>query len=207
MSLFDINKTLTQTGDSIKQLSILNPLTIRKKGTRAKAIFALSLVCFFWGTTWLASKEGVRHMPALQLAGLRQFMGGVCYVFFFLVKGYRLPKGKEWIPILVLSFLNFLMSNGLSTWGVKYITAGLGAIMSSIFPLWLVVIGLFTAKSKISRQAVIGFLIGFSGVCIISYEHLHDFLNGDFQFGIILSLIATWTWAFGTLYTKTGREF
>ncbi len=202
MSLFDINKTIAQTGDSIKQLSILNPLTIRKKGTRAKAIFALSLVCFFWGTTWLASKEGVRHMPALQLAGLRQFMGGACYVIFFLVKGYRLPKGKEWVPILVLSFLNFLMSNGLSTWGVKYISAGLGAIMSSIFPLWLVVIGLFTAKSKISRQAVIGFLIGFSGVCIIFYEHLHDFLNGDFQFGIILSLIATWTWAFGTLYTK-----
>jgi drug/metabolite transporter (DMT)-like permease len=202
MSLFDINKTITQTGDSIRQLSVLNPLTIRKKGTRAKAIFALSLVCFFWGTTWLASKEGVRHMPALQLAGLRQFMGGACYVLFFLVKGYRLPKGKEWVPILVLSFLNFLMSNGLSTWGVKYISAGLGAIMSSIFPLWLVVIGLFTAKSKISRQAVIGFLIGFSGVCIIFYEHLHDFLNRDFQFGIILSLIATWTWAFGTLYTK-----
>jgi drug/metabolite transporter (DMT)-like permease len=202
MSLFDINKTLSQTGDSIKQLSVLNPLTIRKKGTRAKAIFALALVCFFWGTTWLASKEGVRHMPALQLAGIRQFIGGACYVIFFLVKGYRLPKGKEWMPILVLSFLNFLLSNGLSTWSVKYISAGLAAIMAAIFPLWLVVIGLFGSKSKISRQAMIGFLIGFSGVCIIFYEHLQDFLNRDFQFGIILSLIATWTWAFGTLYTK-----
>jgi drug/metabolite transporter (DMT)-like permease len=202
MTRFDINKTLSQTGDSIKQLSVLNPLTIRKKGTRAKAIFALALVCFFWGTTWLASKEGVRHMPALQLAGIRQFIGGACYVIFFLVKGYRLPKGKEWMPILVLSFLNFLLSNGLSTWSVKYISAGLAAIMAAIFPLWLVVIGLFGSKSKISRQAMIGFLIGFSGVCIIFYEHLQDFLNRDFQFGIILSLIATWTWAFGTLYTK-----
>ena len=202
MSFFDINKTLSQTGDSIKQLSVLNPLTIRKKGTRAKAIFALSLVCFFWGTTWLASKEGVKHMPALQLAGLRQFMGGTCYVIFFLVKGYRLPKGKEWMPILVLSFLNFLLSNGLSTWSVKYISAGLAAIMAAIFPLWLVVIGLFGSKSKISQQATIGFVIGFSGVCIIFYEHLQDFLTRDFQFGVVLSLIATWTWAFGTLYTK-----
>src|SRR6266540_3963115 len=183
MSFFDINKTLSQTGDSIKQLSVLNPLTIRKKGTRAKAIFALSLVCFFWGTTWLASKEGVKHMPALQLAGLRQFMGGTCYVIFFLVKGYRLPKGKEWMPILVLSFLNFLLSNGLSTWSVKYISAGLAAIMAAIFPLWLVVIGLFGSKSKISQQATIGFVIGFSGVCIIFYEHLQDFLTRDFQFG------------------------
>jgi drug/metabolite transporter (DMT)-like permease len=202
MSFFDINKTFSQTSDSIKQLSVFNPLTIRKKGTRAKAIFALAMVCFFWGTTWIASKEGVRHMPALQLAGIRQFVGGACYVVFFLVKGYRLPKGKEWGPILVLSFLNFLLSNGLSTWSVKYISAGLAAIMGSIFPLWLVIIGLFGSKSKISTQAIIGFVVGFSGVCVIFYEHLQDFFNRDFQFGIILSLIATWTWAFGTMYTK-----
>jgi drug/metabolite transporter (DMT)-like permease len=141
-------------------------------------------------------------MPALQFAGIRQFIGGACYVVFFLVKGYRLPKGKEWLPILVLSFLNFLLSNGLSTWSVKYISAGLAAIMAAIFPLWLVVIGLFSSRSRISSQAVVGFVVGFAGVCIVFSQHLQDFLNRDFRFGILLSLIATWTWAFGTLYTK-----
>ena len=141
-------------------------------------------------------------MPALQLAGLRQLMGGACYVLFFLLRGYKLPRGREWTPILVLSFLNFLMSNGLTTWGVKYISAGLGAIISAIFPLWIVVIGLFSSKARMSRQAVIGLVIGFSGVCLIFYDHLQDFLNRDFRFGILLSLIATWTWAFGTVYTK-----
>ncbi|MFI5185633.1 MAG: DMT family transporter [Chitinophagales bacterium] len=202
MSLFDLNKTLSQTGDSLKQLSVFNPLTIRKKGTKAKAIFALSLVCFFWGTTWLASKQGVKYMPALQLAGIRQFIGGVFYVIFFLLKGFQLPKGKEWITVLVLSLLNFLFSNGLNTWGVEYISAGLAAIIAAIFPLWLVVISLFGSKSKISLQAVVGFIIGFAGVCIIFYEHMHDFLNSGFRLGIILSVIATWAWTFGTLYTK-----
>jgi hypothetical protein len=31
-------------------------------------------------------KEGVRHMPALQLAGIRQFIGGI-YVSFMYKKG------------------------------------------------------------------------------------------------------------------------
>jgi len=202
MALIDINKALTQTGDSFKQLSVLNPLTIRKKGTRAKAVFALSLVCFFWGTTWLASKQGVKYMPALQMAGIRQFLGGSCYVIYFLVKKFPLPKRKEWIAILVLSSLNFLLSNGLTTWSVKYISAGLAAIIAAIFPLWLVVISLFGSKSTISWRPVVGLVIGFAGICIIFYEHLHDFLNKDFQFGIILSVLATWSWAFGTLYTK-----
>jgi drug/metabolite transporter (DMT)-like permease len=172
------------------------------KPNKGKALFALSLVCFFWGTTWIASRQGVQHMPAIQLAGIRQFLGGVLYVAYFLSKGRALPRGREWGPVLVLSFLNFFLSNGLSTWGVKYISAGLGAIIGAIFPLWLVIIGLFSAKSKIPVKAVIGLLLGFGGVCVIFYEHLHDFFNADFRFGILLSLAATLSWAFGTLYTK-----
>lgn len=203
MNIFDFHKSIIQTSaDYFKKLAAFNPLTIRKKGTRAKALFALALVCFFWGTTWIASKEGVRHMPALQLAGIRQLIAGLLYVGFFLYKKAPLPKGKEWTPILILSFLNFILSNGLSTWGVKYISAGLGSIMGAIFPLWLVVIGLFVSKEKLPRNAIIGLLLGFGGVCVIFYEHLLDFANPEFRFGIILSLIATWTWAFATLYTK-----
>lgn len=203
MNFFDFHKTIVQSSaDSLRKLAIFNPLTIRKKGTRAKALFALSLVCFFWGTTWIASKEGVRHMPALQLAGIRQLIAGALYTGFFLIRGFKLPQGREWIPVLILSFLNFLLSNGLSTWGVQYISAGLGSIMGAIFPLWLVVIGLLISKEKIPRNAIIGLLLGFAGVCIIFYEYLEDFFIADFRFGILLSLVATWTWAFATLYTK-----
>jgi len=202
MPRFDLYKTLTYTSDTLRQLAVFNPLTIRKKGTRAKAIFALALVCFFWGTTWIASKEAVRHMPALQMAGIRQFLGGIFYVVFFLYKGAKLPRGRGWIPVIILSFLNFTMSNGLSTWGVQYISAGLGAIMGAIFPLWIVIIGLFSSRQRLPARAIAGLIVGFAGVCIIFYEHLQDFLLPDFRFGIILSLIATWTWAFGTIYTK-----
>jgi len=183
-------------------LGKFNPLHFHKRGKRGKALFALALVSFFWGTTWLASKEGVQYMPALQLAGIRQFFGGICYVIFFLIKGARLPKGKEWWPVLILSFLNFMLSNALSTWGVKYISAGLGSIIGAIFPLWLVIISLVGSKTKLQTKTVAGIALGFTGICVIFYEHLHDFINPDFRLGIFLSLASTWSWAFGTLYTK-----
>lgn len=187
---------------AIRYISYLNPLTIRQRSSRVKAYFALGLVCFFWGTTWIASKEGVKHMPAVQLAGMRQFLGGLCYAVFFLAKGAVFPKGREWWPILVLSFLNFMLSNSLSTWGVQYISAGLGSIIGAIFPLWLVIIGLFSKNAKPKRTTIIGLLLGFAGICVIFYEHLHDFLHPGFQLGIFLSLASTWSWAFGTIYTK-----
>ncbi len=204
MNIFDFHKNILQSSaDSLKKLSVFNPLTIHKKGTRAKAIFCLALVCVLWGTTWVASKEGVKRMPALQMASIRQLIAGFLYVGFFVYKKIPFPKGKEWIPVLVLSLLNFILSNGLSTLALQYkITAGLGSIIGAIFPLWIVVIGLFAAKGKMPLLAIIGLLLGFAGVCIIFYDHLNDFRNPTFQLGIIFSVIATWTWAIATLYTK-----
>lgn len=164
-------------------------------------MLALAWVSIAWGTTWLASKEGVKHMPALQLAAIRQFLGGTLYVGFFLVKKTTWPKGKQWKSILILSMLNFALSNGLSTWGVKFIPSGLGAIIGAMVPIWIAMISFFNGE-RITRLAVFGITIAFAGVCVIFYEHLADFIRPDFQFGIVLSVAATITWAFGTLYTK-----
>ena len=164
-------------------------------------ILALCWVSLFWGTTWIASKEGVKHMPALQLAAIRQFIGGFLYISFFLFKKTPWPKGKQWKTILILSVLNFVLSNGLSTWGIKYISSGLGAIIGAIVPLWIVIISFFRGE-RLARLAVIGLIVSFGGICLIFYDHLSDFIKPDFRFGIFISLISTLTWAFGTLYTK-----
>ncbi|MBC5840614.1 EamA family transporter [Flavobacterium sp. F-380] len=171
------------------------------KNANGLAIVALCFVCFFWGTTWIASKEGVKHMPALQLAGIRQLIGGLLYVAYFLMKKEPLPKGKQWKTIIILSILNFALSNGLSTWGVKYISSGLGAIINAIFPIWIVIITFFRGE-KLAKLAIAGLVIAFSGVCVIFYEHLNDLLIPDFRFGIILLTLSTISWAFGSLYTK-----
>lgn len=164
-------------------------------------IMALCWVSFFWGTTWLASKEGVKHMPALQLATIRQFVGGLIYVVYFMLKKQPWPKGKQWRTILVLSILNFALSNGLSTWGVKYITSGLGAIISALFPIWIIIINFFNGE-RIAKMALFGILISFGGICVIFIDYIGDFLRPDFQFGIILMTASTITWAFGILETK-----
>jgi hypothetical protein len=51
-------------------------------------------------------------MPALQLAGIRQFIGGVLMLAFFYSKEAQRQTVKT---IIILSILNFVLSNGLST--------------------------------------------------------------------------------------------
>jgi drug/metabolite transporter (DMT)-like permease len=66
-----------------------------------------------------------------------------------------------------------------------------------LFSQWIVIITF--RGEKLAKLAIL--TISFSGVCVIFYDHLSDF-QPDFRFGILLSFIATISWAFGSLYTK-----
>jgi drug/metabolite transporter (DMT)-like permease len=171
--------------------------------SRTKAFLALLFISVSWGTTWVASRHAVRLMPVFQLAGIRQMLAGMLFLVYFLGKKSSLPAGREWLSILVLSFLNLFLTNGLTTWGVKFIPAGLGAIIAAIFPLWLLLLGLLRKpRPSLPPKALLGLVLGFGGVCVIFYEHLGDFFQADFRFGIFISLLASLSWALGTLYTK-----
>lgn len=150
----------------------------------------------------MGSKEAVRQMPPMQMVGIRQIIAGLAYVLFFVFKGDPLPRKKDWWPIVLLSFLNFLLSNGLATWGVKYTSAGLSAIIAAIFPLWLVIVLTFQDKQKLPSRAWFGMLLGFAGILIVFYDHLQDLFNPEFILGIVMALTASLTWAYGTIFIK-----
>jgi drug/metabolite transporter (DMT)-like permease len=172
------------------------------RNSKRNAYLALGVVCIVWGVSWVGTKEAVRYMPPFQMVGIRQILAGACYILFFLIKGHRLPRGKQWRHILLLSFLSFMISNGLATWGVKLTTAGLSSILGAIFPLWLVILLTLRGDAKIPRLAWGGIFLGFAGVCIIFYENLQYFFDYAFVGGILLGLIASLAWAYATIYTK-----
>lgn len=141
-------------------------------------------------------------MPPMQMVGIRQIIAGLVFVLYFIFRGAPMPKKKDWLPIIFLSFLNFLLSNGLATWGVKYTSAGLSAIIAAIFPLWLVILLTFQDKQKLPSLAWTGMLIGFSGILIVFYDHLKDLFNPLFLIGILMALGASLSWAYGTIFIK-----
>jgi len=162
----------------------------------------VGLVSFFWGTTWLASKKGVEQMPALQLAGIRQFLGGSIYLIFFLFRGHKFPTREQFIQILWMSVIMFVASNGLSTWSVQYIPSGLGAVIGAIAPIWIAIFSVtLFRETRFNPATVIGLILGFGGIVIIFSDYVRDLFRSGFSLGILLGLIATMTWALGTLYT------
>lgn len=103
--------------------------TVMKKELR-NAYFALGLVSFFWGTTYIVARIGAQHIPGLFVAGVRQFLSGLILVTFFLIKGYKIPDWKILKRISIQGVFLLCIANGLLTWSVEFISGGLAAIIA-----------------------------------------------------------------------------
>ena len=182
--------------------SSMQPLSPRNHSEKTKALLAVAVVSILWGTTWLASKKGIEHMPALQLAGIRQLSGGIFYILFFTIKGYKWPNWSQLIRFTWMSVLMFVISNGFSTWSVQFLPSGLASVIGAISPIWIAIFSLFIFRdTKLNLITIIGLVVGFSGILIIFSDYLDAIFNSSFSKGIFLGLTATMTWAIGTLFT------
>ena len=171
-----------------------------------KAYFALGLVSFFWGTTYIASRIGAQHMPGLFVSGLRQFLSGMILVSYFLLRGYKLPGWVVMKKISIQSIFMLCLANGLLTWSVEYISGGLAAIIAALVPLFIVLFTVWLSKcAKITPWMIVGLVVGFAGVLTIFYDYLAEMQNKTFVYGVILALLSTLSWSFGTVYTSKQK--
>lgn len=174
---------------------------------KSKGYIALAATCIVWGTTWVASKIGVMEMPALQMAYIRQFIAGICFVgFFMFYKKLPLPTFKQFQWITVMAILMFVFANGLSTCSLKFIPSGLSALIGALYPLSVVIIErLFFKSKKLTILTYIGLFLGLTGVGIVFYENAFNQMGPSYIIGLSLSVFAMLSWSIGTVFLGRNK--
>ena len=176
-------------------------INIKLPRGKAGGYLALCTTSFVWGTTWVVSKIGVAEIPALQMVYIRQFFGGLCFVvFFMIIKNLPLPTRKEFVWLLVMALLMFVLANGLSTWSLKFIPAGLSALIGALYPLSMVIMDMVFFKNRsMTVLTFLGLLLGITGIGIVFYENAFQHHPQGFLIGVSLSVIAMLSWSVGSL--------
>ena len=160
-----------------------------------------------WGTTWIASKLGVNEIPALQMAYIRQFIAGVLFVSFFLFyKKIPLPSLIQFRWLFIMAIIMFVSANGLSTWSIKFIPAGLSSLIGALYPLSVVIIEKVFFKSKrMTGVTFLGLFLGIAGIAIVFYENAFHHTGPNFLFGVFLSSVAMLSWSVGTIFIARNK--
>lgn len=172
-----------------------------------KGYIALGLVCFFWGTTYLAARIGVAGFPALIFMGIRNVLAGSILLGFLFLRG----AGKNWtwadarlqiIPGLCM----IAFGTGIVGWSVQFIPSGLAALLCSLIPVLTIMMNLVAERDeKINWQILAGILFGLGGVTLIFGDNLDLVNKPETLTGIIVVLVSVVSWCFGGLYTRKYR--
>lgn len=174
---------------------------------KAPGYVALCITSIVWGSTWVVSKIGVAEIPALQMAYIRQFIAGSIFVLFFLLyKKIPLPTTKQFRWLFIMAIIMFTSANGLSTWGIQYIPAGMGSLIGALYPLSVVIFEkMFFKSAPLTPITFAGLFLGIAGIAIVFYENAFHHTGSNYVFGIILSVIAMLSWSLGTIFIARNK--
>ncbi len=183
--------------------SLITPPVDFMDAKNIKSYSAWIAVCIIWGTTYLAIRIGVEHLPPMLFAGVRWIIAGIIFVFILRLKGQKLPSKKDIIHISVVGISLIGIGNGLVVTGEQFIGSGLAALLITTVPFWVVGMeSVIPTGPKINYLIISGLILGLFGVALIFNGDWAQLLNSSYLLGVLCILGAVVSWSFGTVYSK-----
>lgn len=164
------------------------------KETPAYKIFiTYLLLCFVWGSTWLAIKMSLESFPPFISAGIRFFIASITIYLLMRIRGTELQTDKEALKLYyMMGFFSFVIPFGLVYWGEQYVDSGLASVLFAVYPFFVAIFSFFMIPNeKIGIIRILGMLLGFTGILIIFHDSfslkITDYILG--MFAIVISAI------------------
>lgn len=171
---------------------------------KTKTWIALLALYIVWGSTYLGIKVAIETIPPFFHAGIRFLISGVILVIWQRSAGVAMPTRKQWISTAIIGNLLLLGGNGLVSWAEQFIPSGIAALIIGSVPIFLVIgEAVRPGGVKPNWQAMLGILIGFTGIYILVGPSNTDGTSLNI-FGIIALLSACLLWASGSIYSKNA---
>ena len=168
-----------------------------------KAYLAYISVCIFWGTTYLAIKIGVSHVPPFLFGGLRWFAAGSLFMLFLFLKGKKFPALKDLIHLAVVAVCLIGIGNGLLNYAEQYVPSGIASLFITTIPFWIVGMeSLLPSGPKLNLYIIAGLLLGLFGVFLIIGHDWKSLLEKSYVQGMVALFFLVLSWSFGSVYSK-----
>lgn len=171
---------------------------------KSKIWLALIALYIVWGSTYLGIKVAIETIPPFFHASVRFLISGIILVVWQRAAGQQMPTRKQWGATAIIGTLLLLGGNGLVAWAEQFIPSGIAALIVGSSPMFLVLAeSLRPGGVKPNWQAIVGLLIGFTGIFIlVGPSNISGSTTKLDPFGVIALLFACLFWASGSIYSK-----
>ena len=156
-----------------------------------KIFIAYVILCFIWGSTWLAIRIGLESLTPIFSAGLRFTVASIFIYLLMKIKNIPLQTDRVSLYLyLMMGFFSFVIPFGLVYWAEQFVPSGMAAVLFAVYPFWVVIFSYIRMPGEfIGFYKIFGTLLGFGGIVII----FSDSFSGDLtsyligMFAVVLS--------------------
>jgi len=177
-----------------------NQINQHMSGTDWVILLTLSVL---WGGSFFFIEVLVEHLPPLTIVTLRVGLAAITLWLIILARKYKIPGTlKAWSALIIVGFLNNALPFSLITWGQTHINSGLSSIFNATTPFFTVIVaGALLADERITRNKLLGVLIGIIGVSILIGLDALKGITGS-VFGQLAVLGAAISYAFAGVFAR-----
>ena len=169
------------------------------KKSKILIFIAFFSIYVFWGSTYLWNKIAVTELPPFMLASIRFITAGSIVFIIAKLLGYSLSvTRRQLLNSALAGFLFLSVGNGMFVWALKYIDSGFAALMSSLYPLFIILMMFFFQKRILKPITIIGVLFGLFGMYLLIGQE-EFIVTPGFWIGFTLAIIAILSWSAGSL--------
>lgn len=175
--------------------------------TRYRSVAPFLLLAAIWGTSFVATRAGLPHIPPVLFAALRFDLAGLLVLGYAAVATDRWrPRARaDWIGILLGGTLFVALHHALLFTGQQYVTSAVAAVIISLDPVLTAGFArLFLPDEPLSPTAVAGLLLGLAGVVVVANPDPSNLADASLV-GVALVLLASAAFALGAVATSRYR--
>ena len=149
------------------------------------------LLCIIWGSSFILMKVSKEELTWAQIASLRIFSAGVAMLPFALFLFSKIPMKKMLLVIISAICGNLLPAYLFAGAIAKNIDSSLAGILNSLTPICVVITGLIFFRSKIQSRKILGVIIGFAGLLLLTIAGKKgiSFENVEYTLWILLATV------------------
>ena len=161
-----------------------------------------------WGTSWIAMANQIDVVPPL-ITGLYRFSLAAVVTFVWALVA-RHPLRFPWrihLRFMVLGMFIFSSNFVLFYYSASYMASGLMAVVFSTASLINIALAAILFGQRPSRNAIIGALLGFSGIGMIFWPEIEANAGKDgVLIGLGLGLAGTLSFCTGNMLTVANKK-
>jgi drug/metabolite transporter (DMT)-like permease len=163
------------------------------------------LLAAIWGASFLFTKVAGREFGALPTSALRVLIATAFLLPLMWLRGQHKALLGDLRPILLVGMLNSGVPFALFAFAVLHISTGLTSILNATVPLFGALVAWVWLSEKPSKLRLLGLAIGFAGVSLLAWDHIHvNARAGDWHpvAAVLACLLATLCYGLAASFTK-----